>query len=204
MSSPGGSHGGGSSGGSSSKRLLILIVIALVLLVAVLISLFVGPKSTPTADPVILPSPSPVITIPEPPSAPPISQQVEQQARTASSVIQADAKAFTERYGSFSTEAQYANLSDVMPLMTDAFAAQTQRTIATAPVATEFYGVTTNAIAVNVSSLDENIGSATVTISTQRQETKGNARTATVRYQDLVLAFQLIGTDWKVSSATWK
>lgn len=209
MSSPGDAHGGasgghgGASGGPSSKRLLILIGIALVLFVAVLLSLFVGPKSTPTAAPVTAPS-VPVVTTPEPAPTPPISQQVEQQARTASSVIQADAKAFTERYGSFSTEAQYANLRDVMPLMTSAFAAQTERLIATFPAATEYYGVTTRAVSVTVSSLDEKAGTAAVTIGTQRSETKGSARTSTVRYQDFMLTFQMVGTDWKVSSATWQ
>lgn len=200
-SAPSGGHGDG--GGSSSKRLLILIGVALVLGVAVLLSLFLGgPKSTPTATPT---APEPVVdTTPEPPPVPPVSQQVEQQARIESSVIQADAKGFTERYGSFSTEAQYANLRDVMPMMTAAFAAETQRTIANAPAATEYYGVTTRAVSVTVSLLDETAGTATVTIGTQRQETKGSARTSTVRYQDLILTYQRVGTDWKVSSATWR
>lgn len=178
------------------KPILITILVLFIFLVAVLLALFVRPKASPTPEPQ-----QPAVTAPVAPALT-LSERQEQESRASSATLQAQAKMFAERYGSFSTEADYQNLKDLLPIMTDAFAAQTSAFILTVPKATEYYGVTTRVVAVKTDALDEAAGTASMTLGTQRQETKGTAA-PTVKYQNLVLTFKKVGTEWKASSAVW-
>lgn len=179
------------------KPILITVLILFILLAAVLLALFLRQKASST------PAPQEQAVQPAQPPEPTLSERQEQESRASSATLQAQAKLFAERYGSFSTEANYQNLKDLMPVMTDAFAAQTAANIKNMPVATEYYGVTTRVVAVKTDALDEAAGTATLTLGTQRQETKGTAA-ATVKYQNLVLMFKQVGTEWKISSAVWQ
>lgn len=179
-----------------NKRWIALAVFLIVLVVAILLALFVRPGAkTPT------PAPS-VATAPSAPAAPPAVPAVPPVPPTATSV-QMVSKLFAERYGSYSTEADFANLTDTLPLMTDAFAAKTRAVIQSSKIPTAFYGVTTRAVTLSVSALDASAGTARVAVSTQRVETVGNAAPVT-KYQTLNLTLLKVGADWKVDSATWK
>ncbi len=178
------------------KPILLAVLVIFILLVAFLLALFLRPKNTPR------PAPQEQVTQPVAPE-PTLSERQEQESRASSATLQAQAKLFAERYGSFSTEANYQNLKDLLPVMTATFAAQTETSIRTAPPSTEYYGVTTRVVSVKTDALDEAAGTASLTVSTQRQETKGNAA-PTVKYQNLALTFQKIGTEWKISSAVWE
>ncbi len=179
------------------KPILIVLLVLFIFLLAVLLALFLKPKAVPQ------PAPQEQATQPDAVPEPTLSQRQEQESRASSATLQAQAKLFAERYGSFSTEAQYQNLKDLMPVMTDAFAAQTAASIKNMPPATAYYGVTTRVVAVKTDALDEAGGSASMTIGTQRQETKGTDA-PTVKYQNLALTFKKVGTEWKVSSAVWQ
>lgn len=179
------------------KPILITVLVLFILIVAVLLALFFRPKAAPT------PAPQEQATQPITAPEPTLSERQEQESRASSATLQAQGKLFAERYGSFSTEADYQNLKDLMPVMTASFAAQTATNIKNMPAAAEYYGVTTRVVSVKTDKLDEAGGIATLTIGTQRQETKGDAAD-TVKYQNLVLTFQKVGTEWKVSSAVWQ
>ena len=131
-------------------------------------------------------------------------QQEQREARVKTSSVQSLAKTFTERYGSFSTEADFANLKDVLPLMTDDFAQQTENYIKQAQVGETFYGVTTKVVSLKVNGLDEETGRAMIILSTQRQEAYDNPQNISLKYQDLVLEMEKISGVWKVSSAIWQ
>ncbi len=154
--------------------------------------------------------PEPVVVvdeIPKAPSKPTAREQItkeQQEARTQSSSVQSLSKTFTERYGSYSSEADFANLEDVLSLMTADFAARTQTLINTGTAQEGYYGISTKVITITVDQMDEAAGTAQTTVTTQREESKGGPQNAVVRYQDIVLVFVKEGEVWKVASATWQ
>lgn len=134
----------------------------------------------------------------------PVEIEVERETRIETASLQTLAKTFAERYGSFSTEANFQNLVDVMPLMADGLADATESFIATAEAPSEFYSVNTKVITVTVDSLDEEAGTATVSLTTQREEAIGGPQNTSVKFQDIILDFVFDSGSWKVSSANWQ
>lgn len=141
------------------------------------------------------------------PARPTISEQEleeERETRTMSADVVSLSKSFVERYGSYSNEADFANLGDVLPLVSAPFSAELQNIIDTGVVPDEYYGVTTSIVTVKVQEEDEAAGTATAAITTQREEAVGSPQNITVKYQDIVLTFVMEDTVWKVDSATWQ
>ena len=118
--------------------------------------------------------------------------------------IQALAKTFAERYGSFSFESEFENMRDVLPLMTDAYAAATAAELVAKKASEVFYSVTTRVIATSVDALSEEEGMATITVTTQREIVSDDPANRTVRYQPLLLTFEKMKGVWKVASARWQ
>lgn len=175
--------------------LIILIVLAIFLIVFLLMrardafndDVSLSPEETPKGD-VIEATPT-VVSEPD--------------ASVAAGVLQSRARLFVERYGSFSSEANFANLRDVMPLMTAAFASRTQQQIDRGSSFGEFYAITTNVVSTAIDGLDEQGGTATVVVSTQREESTGSPQNTQVKYQDIVLEMVNEQGVWKVDSAEW-
>ena len=117
--------------------------------------------------------------------------------------LNATAKTFVERYGSYSNEAEFQNLIDVFPLMTASFVETTQGFIDSSTLPEEYYGVTTKVITVNSESLDEEAGTATLLLTTQKEEASGSVGNVNVRYQDIRLDMLKQGGVWKVNLASW-
>lgn len=184
------------------RNLLVILLALLALLIAFLLWWFLRPKAAPVAV-----SPPPAASQALPSTKPTISdvrQQEAQQERVSTASVQTAAKIFTERYGSYSSEANFANLTDVLPLMTEAFAAKTRAYVETAQAPTDYYAVTTHVVTIAVDGQDDAAGTARVTVTTQREEAKGSVQDASVRYQDLVLTLLKENDAWLVSSATWQ
>lgn len=120
------------------------------------------------------------------------------------SSLESLAATFAERYGSYSTESDFANLNDVMGLMTTTFKKETENFIASTKISSDYYGITTRVLSVKVVSLDEVEGTATIEVSTQQEESKGSPRDSQLRYQKLVLGFLEVDGVWKVGSAVWQ
>lgn len=185
------------------RNLLIAILVLLLLLLAFLLWRFLRPTSEQAPAPA--PAPAPTEQLPEETEGTASArEQQQQEERNGTASLQSASKTFAERYGSYSTEAEFANLRDVLPLMSASLAAQTQAFVDGATPAAEYYGVTTRVISLSVDSVDESAGVATVTITTQREEAKGSVQNISVRYQDLKLTFVKEGGAWKVSSANWQ
>ncbi len=117
--------------------------------------------------------------------------------------LQQTAFLFTERYGSFSTESNFENLTDVEPLITNSFSTQLRAQRSRDVVADDYYGVVTKALQFTMENLDEERGRATVRIRTQRQETKGISAVPRVYYQDIELALMQYEKTWRVDRAEW-
>lgn len=184
------------------RNLLVILLVLLALLIAFLLWWFLRPKAAPV---VVQPAPN-VIVAPTPakPTISDVRQQEAQEERASTASVQTAAKIFAERYGSYSAEANFANLTDVLPLMTESFAEKTETYVATAEPSTEYYAVTTHVVTITVDGQDDEAGTARVTVTTQREEAKGSVQNISVRYQDLVLTFLKENGAWLVASATWQ
>ncbi len=131
-------------------------------------------------------------------------EEAEKEKRSSSANVVSLSKTFTERYGSYSNEAKFANLSDVLPLMSSTFAANTQEFIDGATAPEEYYGVSTRLITVSVDEYDEGRGRASASITTQREIAEGSPQDIRIEFQDIALTFITEDGVWKVDSATWQ
>ena len=112
------------------------------------------------------------------------------------------ARDFVERFGSYSKDANYANLAELQPMITAPVAKwleQYPRTLKEKEPA-GFIGVSTFVIIQNITKSDAT--SAEVMVSAQREETT----TAGVNryYKDILVKMVLVGDMWKVSGAYWQ
>ncbi len=189
-----------------SNRTKLIIAGILVLIAVILILIFLPGRRTPTPSPAantnqqtntqtpatpVIPRPTPTVT-PE--------ERAEASAETM-------AKVFAERYGSYSTESEAANLEDVIPLATPSFAAELQAQInrlQASAAATEYYGVSTRILNTTAESIDVLLGTATYTVLTQREEARGSVSNTSVSYQTLTLTMQKEGDNWLVDRAVWE
>jgi hypothetical protein len=130
--------------------------------------------------------------------------QEEQERKSVSSDVETFSKTFVERYGSYSNEARFANLRDVLPLMSESFAAKTQRIIDEGKSPEEYYGVSTKVVSVLVVERDESLGRAQVVATTQRSESVGSPQNTTIKYQDIEINFVMESGAWKIDSANWR
>jgi len=115
------------------------------------------------------------------------------------------ANLFTERFGSYSSEANFQNILDLKDYMTGKMwtwadnYVKKQRIIQAGDEA--YFGITTKVLSAAVNSQTES--KAELLIITQRKETKEDVTTKTY-IQDIILQMRKIENDWKVDEATWQ
>lgn len=116
------------------------------------------------------------------------------------------AQLFIERYGSFSNQGNYENISDLYPLMTSnmrrvssAYAEEQKRVHPSGGV---YYGLTTKARSSQIVSVKEN--RATIKVNTQREESSGVSGTSKIMYQSATLSLARLGDEWKVDDVDWE
>lgn len=135
------------------------------------------------------------VETPEEPAAEPVRDDLSEVRNLAS--------VFTERFGSFSTEADFANIVDLKVFMTSGMQAWADALVeearAAGPSAVS-YGITTRALIIDVSDIDAEGGTATATVTAQRLE---NSPGSTAYFEDLLLEFKKVDDAWKVDSAEW-
>lgn len=178
---------------------IIIAVSVLVLLVLVFLWILLAGRQ-PAAEPV---SQANIPTTTSKPNVPAVASNSvpTTQAVSAATV----AKIFIERFGSYSTESNYANIDDILALATTTL--QTQlNTIADEARAklsadTAYYGISTKVISQN---LDSSTDTETkLTVMTQREEAVGSPGNTSVKYQNITLDLVKSGDTWLVNSFTW-
>lgn len=182
------------------RNTIIAIGIILLLILLWLISLLL-PKAKPVTE-----IPVPQVTTTQDSTQTPFTNQqleAEKEVRTQTSSVTTTAKLFTERFGSYSNEANFQNIRDVIPLMSAELAALTTADLATKTSPIGFYGITTRVIAVKTVTQREEDETANVVLSTQRTEENGSAQNTTTKYQDIELTFVRESGVWKVDSVKW-
>jgi hypothetical protein len=183
--------------------IVVLILIVCLLLATWLVFLLTRGESTVTQAPVVEQPPEEEV-IPSRPTVSEVELEEEREVRETSSDVLTLSKTFIERYGSYSNEAAFANLRDVLPLMSKSFAAKTQKLIDGGEVPEEYYGVTTRVVTVGIEEKDETVGIATVISMAQREESFDSPQNEKVKYQEIELTFVMEDGAWKVDSANWQ
>lgn len=201
-----------------NKKRLIGILAVIVIIIAIIGALFFWLKRKPAAKPVGSPNPSTQTPANLPPAATPAAQEEnadtqEEQApapirqETTSADLIRLAKAFAERFGSYSNQSNFNNITDLKIFMTEKMSEWADGKLIemrkNKPAYEIYFGVTTKAVATELVSFDNNSGKSEVVVSTQRREssgTKGNTRNY---YQDINIKFVKEDNVWRVDSATW-
>jgi hypothetical protein len=124
------------------------------------------------------------------------------------SSIKRFASAFAERFGSFSNQTDFVNITDLAPFMTADMQAWAEAYVEDARSSgadtTVYSGTTTRALMAEVTAFDEAKGTATVRVGTQRSKAASGTEAAEVYYQGVVLELVKINGEWKADSATWE
>ncbi|HBK33975.1 TPA: hypothetical protein DEP34_02095 [Candidatus Uhrbacteria bacterium] len=185
-----------------SKRVKKILVFILMLLIVLLLILYLVRiwSSVPS------PLGSPVVEQQEDQVEESVidKEAVSEQQEAAKEVnVRTVVKTFAERFGSYSNEANFANITDVLPMMTEAYATQTQSAIDSWTASDVYYAVTTRVLTMEIT-IDEEAGTAQAIVSTQREEARGDVQNISVSYQELVLDLTRVSGSWFVDNATWR
>jgi hypothetical protein len=179
------------------KRLEILFAIGILALLGVLLFLLLRPSGESEA-----------------PRTPEEIRQEESRSRPAAEILteeelaapilmpEVTARIFVERFGSYSSEGNFENVTSVLSLTTPELQGEL-RALANA-AATEpefgFYGISTQVLSIEKTAETETATSLNVL--TQREETQGNQ--IQKRQQEILIDMVKAGDAWLVSSYAWQ
>jgi len=116
------------------------------------------------------------------------------------------AMAFSERLGSYSSQSDYSNLTDLKIYMTASlqdWASDYADKLRSDHANTAYYGISTTAIYATVKSFDKTDGTASVTVTTERRESTAAINGGEPFRQDIDLNFKEVNGQWLVDSAYW-
>ncbi|MFA6995309.1 MAG: hypothetical protein WC249_02770 [Patescibacteria group bacterium] len=139
----------------------------------------------------------------------PRNRQTYDLSKEAPHVTTADdlgkiAMAFSERFGSFSNQSGYDNITDLKIRMTASLKtwADTYVTQLTKQYKNEgvFYGITTRALVYAVNSFDDKSGQAQIIVTTQRTEQVSQK----VYNQKMDLNFLKVNGEWLINEVYWE
>lgn len=118
------------------------------------------------------------------------------------------AKAFAERFGSYSNQSNYSNFSDLEIFMTKSFSDWTESYVEqlreSAPGYEVYYGISTRALTTELISFDEASGKAEINVLTERSESSANGGDLELYQQKILLKFNKVANDWLVDAAYWE
>jgi len=118
------------------------------------------------------------------------------------------ATSFAERFGTYSNQANYRNITEAKVFMTtqmqdwaDNYLVQLR---AASSSADAYYGITTRAVTKEIKDFDPDGGSATILVKTRRQEANGSMDNIGQTFnQDITIKLIKSANTWLVDSAVW-
>lgn len=191
-----------------------LIVLGLIIIALIIYFGFIKKDKN---EPII--TEAPIVELPLPvgndltnPSDRPRSWQPNLNAETKHVFNETDlekrAKAFAERFGSYSNQSNYSNFSDLEIFMTKSFIdwskSYVEQLRENAPSYEVYYGISTRALTTELISFDEATGQAEINVLTERSESSANNGDLEPYQQKILLKFNKISNDWLVDAAYWE
>jgi hypothetical protein len=135
----------------------------------------------------------------------PVNQNTNAQTDEQVAMVRL-ANLFTERFGSYSSEAEFQNITDLKKFMTakmqtwaDNYVTTQQKTV---NGQSAFVSITAKVLSTTVNSFSE--ATAEVRSTTTRTEEGENTNGARTYNQDIILQLVKQDNDWKVDSAFWQ
>ncbi len=119
------------------------------------------------------------------------------------------ARSFAERFGSFSNQSNFSNISDLKMVMSGNMQVWANSYIEKNTknnVANEvYYGLTTKALSTEVKSFNNQGGEAVIIVDTRRREAMGATNNASNLFnQKILITFVKENQAWRVDSAYWQ
>lgn len=115
---------------------------------------------------------------------------------------------YSERLGSFSSQSEYTNFSDLKIYMTESMKAWADKTIKDLQEKNKggqaYYGIETKALTTEVKSYDEKIGQAEIIVTTQRRESTEKIGGGEPFIQKINLSFLKVNGEWLMDKAYWQ
>ncbi len=189
---------------------IAFVVLVIILVIAAILLLLMRREELP------LPTPGEVnINVPAAPPAVELNtniQTITPPPVTNEEKLKSDisrlASAFSERFGSYSNQANFENITDLKFFMTKRMQAWAddfiEKARAEKPDTSIYWGITTRALKTEIINFNENLGTAEIIVKNQRREAVGTTTNAKIYYQDLSLKFLKEDGVWKVDEAVWK
>lgn len=112
------------------------------------------------------------------------------------------ATSFIERYGSYSSDSNFDNITTLDSVMTENMKKQAQNVINNGLGTTEYYSITTQVVSVNFIDFVEGSTGATLEVFTRRTEQKG-LNDPTIFSQTARLQLNRVDNQWKIDSFKW-
>lgn len=198
---------------------MLIIIISIVVIAVLLIIFFGGGKSSvepvpsepeviqkPDKEEINLEIPKEVTEIPankEEPEVYSFDEKKEAERELTAEDLKQLAFSIAERYGSFSNQGKFGNISDLEVYMTSEMKAWSKRHVETEsakPYSGEYYGMNTTALIGEVVSFADN--KAQILVTTRRKEIKNNQEN--VFDQKISINFSKVDSEWKVSGIYWQ
>jgi hypothetical protein len=197
---------------------LFLAVIGLTLVAAVayyIMSFSKGKEAQTTAEPVL--EGAPIAKSPVEDLTPKTESSQETQKAISAEIaakplgqtdIERLARSFAERFGSFSNQSNYSNITDLEMFMSEKMKQWAEdyvkKNSKENPGSLVYYGLTTKAVSVTTKNFDDAKGTASILVSTRRREAMGMTNnTSKLFNQDITINFVKERGAWKVDSANW-
>jgi len=138
----------------------------------------------------------------------PLSLAEQQVSETQVMDLTVVAEPFLERYGSYNNQDGFLNWSEIEIYMTTTladyvFGSYEKQLTAQMPTVDAYYAINTKVIASELTSIDDEKGTAELQITTQRQEVAAGGVQTRVYYQDARVTLSKVDGLWKVSGVYW-
>ena len=188
---------------------IIIIIIAILIIAAIIYFFYKSATSPTTAEPAGS-SAAPGLKGAGEPAKP---RSVNPAVSLTKAEVKPDdlarmAAAFAERFGSYSNQSNYGNISDLQIFMTDALKSWSlnyiQKEKARPDDTLIYFGVVTKAILSEVKSFDAGEGKAEILVKTQRRESAGATSNSTIYYQDILIKYVRENGVWRVEGVYWQ
>ncbi len=119
------------------------------------------------------------------------------------------ARSFAERFGSFSNQSNFSNITDLKMVMSedmqswaDAYIEKNRKTNLANDV---YYGLTSKALSTEVEKFNDSKGEAVIRVETRRREAMGTTNNASKLFsQEILITFIKENKAWRVDSAYWQ
>jgi len=115
--------------------------------------------------------------------------------------------AYAERLGSYSTQSDYGNFTDLQIYMTDNFRAWADNYVAEQKAAAKsgsYYGITAKALTTEVKSFNDSAGTAEIIVTTERRASTAEIGGGEPYLQKLNISFLKVNGEWLMDAAYWE